>query len=650
MKKRVPYYEDRYRPQFHYTAESQIINDPNGLVYFKGKYHLMHQYNVHNYIYWGHAVSEDLVHWEHLTPALAPDEIGQIWSGSAVVDWKNTSGLQTGENPVFIAIFTYNEHIDCQQSQGIAYSNDEGNTWSKYCNNPVLTSGGKKDFRDPKVFWYAEKNCWIMVLACGDHVEFYQSVNLLAWEYAGEFGKGQGSRRGIWECPDLFWMPIVSKEEGRWILTVSLNDGSPAGGCGMQYFVGSFDGNHYVNENVPDCVLWMDYGQDFYAGVSWNMDGAQASDAGQRRLMIAWADNWLYRDELPTELFRGQLSTVRELTLCREPEGIRLRQAPVEELERIRKERIPLRTGRIDSGESIQLEKSTGTLDLNLHTRMMENTGEVQVRLVWEQGENVTIGYQIPEKILYVDRGYLEIKPKECFYDRQSVRLELSQEQLELRILADTSQLEIFADGGRCVITDLMFPKQDAEYTVEICAKDSNIEILTADAWKLETVWKSAKEQKTQMPEYTEIAVGKWVETLHGLEGDCEGRGMLLSETEYRTLKLQIGIRIRSCGKKNIAGLVFGYREPGEGMVIKLDADRKKIMCCRGGQILAQCDFQINTGRLYQVELQVTEEKMILRLDQVKMLEYEMAEIPEGRIGLYVEESVADFLEGITSL
>ena len=243
-----------------------------------------------------------------------------------------------------------------------------------------------------------------------------------------------------------------------------------------------------------------------------------------------------------------------------------------------------------------------------------------------------------------------EIKPKECFYDRQSVRLELSQEQLELRILADTSQLEIFADGGRCVITDLMFPEQDAEYTVEICAKDSNIEILTADAWKLETVWKSAKEQKTQMPEYTEIAVGKWVETLHGLEGDCEGRGMLLSETEYRTLKLQIGIRIRSCGKKNIAGLVFGYREPGEGMVIKLDADRKKIMCCRGGQILAQCDFQINTGRLYQVELQVTEEKMILRLDQVKMLEYEMAEIPEGRIGLYVEESVADFLEGITSL
>lgn len=139
----------------------------------------MHQYNIHNHIHWGHAVSRDLIHWEHLPPALEPDTIGQIWSGSAVIDWNNTSGLQTGKEPVFVALFTYNEHVDSQQSQGLAYSNDRGRTWRKYWGNPVLTSGGKKDFRDPKVFWLESGACWVMVLACFDHVEFYQSENLL---------------------------------------------------------------------------------------------------------------------------------------------------------------------------------------------------------------------------------------------------------------------------------------------------------------------------------------------------------------------------------------------------------------------------------------------------------------------------------------
>lgn len=151
--KRKPYFQDPYRPLFHYTAQSHVINDPNGLLYYDGEYHLMHQYNIHNHIHWGHAVSRDLIHWEHLPPALEPDTIGQIWSGSAVIDWNNTSGLQTGKEPVFVALFTYNEHVDSQQSQGLAYSNDRGRTWRKYWGNPVLTSGGKKDFRDPKVFW-----------------------------------------------------------------------------------------------------------------------------------------------------------------------------------------------------------------------------------------------------------------------------------------------------------------------------------------------------------------------------------------------------------------------------------------------------------------------------------------------------------------
>lgn len=295
---------EKYRPKIHFSAEDYIINDPNGLVYYKGEYHLFHQYNINEQIYWGHAVSKDLVRWKRLPKAIAPDKIGQIWSGSAVVD---------EENQRMVAFFTCSEHETKRQSQGVAFSYDKGRTWEKYSGNPILTDS-REDFRDPKVFRYEEK--WVMILSGGDCVLLYESKDLIHWNQISSFKGNQESHTGVWECPDLFPMIVETTEERKWVLTVSVNDGSPAGGTGMQYFVGEFDGQKFIADSNQEKGLWIDYGKDFYAGVTWN------HVPKDRRLMIAWADNWQYRDYLPTSPFKGQMSCVRELKLVQKRKNI----------------------------------------------------------------------------------------------------------------------------------------------------------------------------------------------------------------------------------------------------------------------------------------------------------------------------------------
>ena len=243
---------EKYRPKIHFSAKDFVINDPNGLVYYDGEYHLFHQYNINEQIYWGHAVSTDLVHWKRLPNAIAPDEIGQIWSGSAVVD---------EENHRMAAFFTYSEHVTGRQSQGAAFSYDKGRTWEKYEKNPILTDE-RPDFRDPKVFRYEDK--WVMVVTGGDCVILYESQDLIHWEKMSSFAGTADDHSGVWECPDLFPMTIGETGENRWVLTVSISDGSPAGGTGMKYFVGEFDGKSFKTvEDQPE-GSWVDYGKDFY--------------------------------------------------------------------------------------------------------------------------------------------------------------------------------------------------------------------------------------------------------------------------------------------------------------------------------------------------------------------------------------------------
>src|SRR5215216_2810145 len=297
----TPDHEDQpvgglYRPQYHFTPPANWMNDPNGLVYFQGEYHLFYQYHPDSDLWgpmhWGHAVSRDLIHWEHLPVALYPDENGMIFSGSAVIDRRNTAGF--GENTM-ISIFTH--HKEDVQSQSLAYSRDAGRTWTKSELNPVLFAPKDvRDFRDPKVFWYGppEQGHWVMCLAAGDRILFYTCPDLIHWTCSGELGPGFGTNVGVWETPELFECPIDDREETRWILMVGVQDGAPAGGSGTQYFVGTFDGQTFTSENPKEITLWADFGADYYAAQSWN------EEPNGRRLMLGWINNWNYARLIPS--------------------------------------------------------------------------------------------------------------------------------------------------------------------------------------------------------------------------------------------------------------------------------------------------------------------------------------------------------------
>jgi fructan beta-fructosidase len=268
------YTNEKYRPQIHFTPKTGWMNDPNGMVFYNGTYHLMYQYNpdstVWGPMHWGHATSKDLIHWEHRPIALYPDSLGTIFSGSAVVDLPNTSGFGKDGKPPLVAIFTHHDHAgeragsSTYQNQSIAYSVDEGKTWTKYSGNPVVKNPGIKDFRDPKVSWHQASKKWIMTLATLDRISFYSSPNLKDWTKESEFGKDVGAHGGVWECPDLFPLDVNGKTI--WVLLVSINPGGPNGGSATQYFTGDFDGKTFTPFQTD--TRWIDYGPDNYAGVT----------------------------------------------------------------------------------------------------------------------------------------------------------------------------------------------------------------------------------------------------------------------------------------------------------------------------------------------------------------------------------------------
>lgn len=306
-----------FRPELHYTPAAGWINDPNGLVYIDGKYHLFAQHypddTVWGPMHWAHAVSDDLIRWEHLPIALAPDELGYIFSGSAVYDAENTSGFG-GEAPPIVAMFTH--HGDHEQ-QSIAYSAD-GITFTKYPGNPVIPNDSIRDFRDPKIFRNPVKNCWGCVLAAGDRVHFYGSADLKNWEKTGEFMLE--SSPFVWECPDLF--PLESPDGIKWILLVSMGGSRTNNDIRTRYFIGDFDGDTFTCTAGADELMLVDDGFDDYAAVTF--------DNHAERILMGWGANWTYARELPTNEFCGQMTLARKLTLTDTPKGgLRLASEPV---------------------------------------------------------------------------------------------------------------------------------------------------------------------------------------------------------------------------------------------------------------------------------------------------------------------------------
>ncbi|TDQ33304.1 glycoside hydrolase family 32 protein [Zeaxanthinibacter enoshimensis] len=453
-------YQEQYRPQYHYTPPAKWMNDPNGLVYANGTYHLFYQYYPEDIVWgpmhWGHAVSNDLLHWEHKAIALYPDTLGYIFSGSAVYDEKNTSGLAPpGESPL-VAFYTYHDPEGEKsgasdfQTQGIAYSMDGGENWSKYEGNPVLDNEeGIRDFRDPKVFWYEEGEYWIMALVAGDHAQFYRSENLTQWEFMSEFGKESGAHGGVWECPDLFSLEVDGEE--RWVLIISINPGAPNKGSGTQYFIGDFDGTTFTADHED--IRWLDWGTDNYAGVTYN------HAPGGERIFIGWMSNWDYARDTPTEVWRSAMTLPRKLSLEKIKDTVRLLNYPIEELDKIIGKR-EAESIEIPAGDKIVRESTFLS-----QAEVIFNTAGRNFSMVLEngEGEKVELVMDGESGMFSLDRSASgQTDFKEGFGAVQQMPVHgLPEGEVEVRVLVDRSSVEVFINKGQYVMTAQLFPNED---------------------------------------------------------------------------------------------------------------------------------------------------------------------------------------------
>lgn len=450
-----------YRPQFHFSPARNWTNDPCGLVYAQGRYHLFFQFNPEGnqwgHMSWGHAVSPDLVHWKEMPVAIREDAGGMIFTGSSVIDRGNTSGL-CAKPGCIVSIYTGHRPKSGSapqvQSQNLAYSND-GVVWTKYRGNPVLDIG-QTDFRDPKVFWHEPSRQWVMIVMLPRErkAQFYGSEDLKRWRHLSDFGPA-GATGGDWECPDFYELPVDGdRKNTRWVLKVGLNPGHLAGGSGEQYFIGRFDGQRFINENPSDRVLWVDYGRDCYCEFTFNNDTNPGAPHA-----LGWMNNWQYAGRIPTAPWRGQMTAPRTLSLRRTPEGIRLAQAPAAAIDALRERPFRFRGSDIDSLNAKLAARSRDSRSFDLTATIRPGAARQIAFTVLE----AVIGYDVQAGRIFVDRthaGDVSFSPK--FPSRTEAPAPLRNGALKLRILADRCSLEVFADDGLVVLTTLVYPKSGA--------------------------------------------------------------------------------------------------------------------------------------------------------------------------------------------
>lgn len=448
--------KESFRPVYHHTPAYGWMNDPNGMFYKDGVYHLYFQYNPYGSVWgnmhWGHSTSTDLMHWKFEGCAIVPDAWGAIFSGSCVVDHENTAGF--GKEAV-VAFYTSAKSTSWGdiQMQSMAYSLDNGKTFTKYEGNPILTSS-EKDFRDPKVFWYAPGKHWVMILAVGQHMEIYSSVNLKEWKKESEFGAMQGAHGGVWECPDLVEIPVEGTREKKWVLICNLNPGGPFGGSAAQYFVGSFDGKKFVNES-PTQTKWMDWGKDNYATVTWN----NAPDG--RCIALGWMSNWQYANNVPTRQYRSANTLARDLTLYREGQELYLKSTPSSEVKKARGKKVSIPSFKVsEKHEMVNLfEEKQGAYEVEI---VIQNTGASKIAfcLLNDKGEKVSMYYDLNRKQFVMDRSESGKVDFSKDFSAVTVAPVNVDKELTLRLFVDRSSIEAFGEDGKFVMTNLVFPSQ----------------------------------------------------------------------------------------------------------------------------------------------------------------------------------------------
>jgi fructan beta-fructosidase len=482
-------HSEPFRPQFHFTPEKKWMNDPNGMVYYKGVYHLFYQYYpgdiVWGPMHWGHAISNDLIHWSYKKTALFPDKLGLIFSGSAVIDLKNTSGLGTKENPPMIAIFTYHNMEGEKsgrkdyQTQGLAYSLDEGNTWIKYNGNPIIKNSTQKDFRDPKAFWNPQTNLWNLVLVAGDHAQFFTSKNLINWEFQSEFGRNIGAHGGVWECPDIFKLKVADSKEEKWVLLISINPGAPNGGSGTQYFIGDYDGKSFKTDQKD--IKWIDQGADNYAGVTYN------NTPDDKRVFIGWMSNWNYARDTPTENWRSAMTLPRELSLVKINNDYVLKNTPIEQLKSQLKQEYSNKTIKLQADEKVEINYP------NFNQSEIKFIAEAKdLKLVFSNGatDSLAIEYNAKQKTFSIDRRHSGIVNFEGSFGKQIHKTavpNIISNTIDYQIIMDWSSIEIFLDGGIYSFTEQIFPS--TPYTKLTVSSTENQEVNAFSINYIKSIW-----------------------------------------------------------------------------------------------------------------------------------------------------------------
>lgn len=448
---------EKYRPAFHHTPLYGWMNDPNGMFYKDGKWHLYYQYNPYGSKWqnmnWGHSVSTDLVHWQHLPVAIKPNGLGSVFSGSCAVDSENTAGF--GKDAV-IALYT---SAGTSQMQSLASSNDGGATFVIYPGNPVVTL--ESEARDPKVFWNDHTGGWNLVLAHAfDHeMLIFTSPDMKNWQLQSSFGKGLGAQGGVWECPDLFELPVEGTDETKWVLLCNINPDGPFGGSGTQYFVGDFDGKTFKADTDKDgkvATKWLDYGKDHYATVTW-------SDApDNRRVAIGWMSNWQYAADVPTMQFRSANTLPREIGLFRAPDGeIYASCAPSPELEALRGKLVQ-KASRATVGKKQRVYSlptaNDGICELLFDIDAAKSSA-VAITLSNDKGEKVVMLYDAASHTLSFDRTESGLTDfSEGFPAVTATPTHEINGKISLRLYVDRSSIEVFGNDGRFVMTNLVFP------------------------------------------------------------------------------------------------------------------------------------------------------------------------------------------------
>ena len=489
-------YTEKYRPQYHFSPDSAWMNDPNGMVYYDGEYHLFYQYypdsTVWGPMHWGHAISTDLVHWEHMPIALYPDSLGYIFSGSAVVDWKNTTGFGSAENPPLVAIYTYHNPeiakaggVDVE-SQGIAYSLDKGRSWTKYDGNPVIPNDGNRDFRDPNVIWNDKTQKWNLVLSAHDHVQIYSSDNLKEWNYESSFGVDAGAHGGVWECPDLFPLQVEGTTDTKWVLIVNINPGGPNGGSGTQYFLGDFDGHQFTADSKE--TSWIDWGRDNYAGVTWS----DVPKEDGRRIFLGWMSNWDYAQVVPTERWRSAMTVPRTLSLIQKNGQYVLKSAPVKELDLISDRTMVVESEALEiAGEKeldlhgINLNQSRLLFEFDLGEAQPESFGLV---LENDLGEQVKLSYSTSAKEFQFDRmksGDMSFSDKFSGIDKAPYE---TGSVAKLELFIDAASAEIFVDGGELVMTEIFFNSKPFSKLI-VFADGQPVNLVKAEFVDVNSIW-----------------------------------------------------------------------------------------------------------------------------------------------------------------